>query len=90
MGHKSTDFCRCRLGVAVALALGSLSPAAFAEEAALIEDNTNSFHLGGYVRGWASFNMQNMPETNGNDRWKPSMIRGSLLLDMDAKTGPIK
>lgn len=50
----------------------------------------NSFHLGGYVRGWTSFNLQNIPETPANDRWKPSMVRGSLLLDADATTGSAK
>jgi len=54
------------------------------------DDSGNSFHLGGYVRGWASFNLQDQPETPQNDKWKASMLRGSLLLDMDAKTGPVK
>ncbi|WP_432262325.1 DUF1302 family protein [Cupriavidus sp. TMH.W2] len=48
-----------------------------------------SFHLGGYARTWASFNLQNPPETSRNDRFSPSMLRGSLLLDADAKTGPV-
>jgi len=48
-----------------------------------------SFHLGGYVRTWASMNLKDMPETEGyNDRYKLSMLRGSLKLDCDAKTGP--
>jgi hypothetical protein len=67
-----------------------------------------SFHLGGYVRTWASINLQDRPETNNrlirdpatgrliyddtnadyNDRYKFSMLRGSLKLDLDAKTGP--
>lgn len=89
MGRKSSNLRRSLLGVAISLALGQWSSVASAEDASA-DDNGNSFHLGGYVRGWASFNMQDMPETKGNDRWKPSMIRGSLLLDMDAKTGPVK
>lgn len=53
--------------------------------------SNNSFHLGGYVRGWTSFNLQNIPETkNYDDKWKMSMARLSLLLDADAQTGPIK
>lgn len=48
-----------------------------------------SFHLGGYARTWASFNLQNPPEAKKNERFSPSMLRGSLLLDADAKTGPI-
>ncbi|MFX8523790.1 hypothetical protein ABTM10_20015, partial [Acinetobacter baumannii] len=54
------------------------------------DENGNSFHLGGYLRGWAAFNMQDVPETKANDKWKPSMIRGSIMLDADAKTGPVK
>jgi len=50
----------------------------------------NSFHIGGYVRGWAAFNLQDQPETASNDRWKASMVRGSVLLDMDARTGPVQ
>jgi hypothetical protein len=30
------------------------------------------------------------PETKGNDKGKLSMLRGSILLDADAATGPIK
>jgi len=92
MRQKGSNLRRSVLGAAISLALGAWVSAASAEEAAsaAVDDNGNSFHLGGYVRGWASFNMQDMPETQSNDKWKPSMIRGSLLLDMDAKTGPIK
>ena len=50
-----------------------------------------SFHLGGYVRGWAAFNLQDIPETVGyDDKWKASMLRASLLLDADAYTGPVQ
>lgn len=84
MRQKSRNFHRSLLGLAISVALGQWSIAASAE------DDGNSFHLGGYVRGWTSFNMQDMPETSRNDKWKPSMIRGSLLLDMDARTGPFK
>ncbi|WP_205754885.1 DUF1302 family protein [Azoarcus sp. DD4] len=54
------------------------------------DDNGNYFQLGGYVRGWAAFNLQDQPETDSNDRGKASMLRGSILLDADARTGPIK
>ena len=92
MGQRGSNLRRRLLGVAVSLAVGQWSCAATAAAAgsAATDDNGNSFHLGGYVRGWTSFNMQDMPETKGNDKWKPSMIRGSLLLDMDARTGPLK
>ncbi|HMV54670.1 MAG TPA: LysR family transcriptional regulator [Rhodocyclaceae bacterium] len=52
-----------------------------------------SFSLTGYLRGWASFNMDNQPELKaiGEDSaGKLSMLRGSMLLDADARTGPIK
>ena len=71
------------VGATVAL----LGGVAGAEEAG---DSGNSFHLGGYVRGWAAFNLQDQPETASDDRWKPSMLRGSLLLDADARTGPVQ
>jgi len=52
-------------------------------------DENYSFHLGGYARTWASFNLHDQPETEGyQDRYKLSMLRGSLLLDLDARTGP--
>lgn len=54
------------------------------------DDEGNSFHLGGYVRTWASFNLQNIPETPSNDAGELSMLRGSLMLDADATTGPVK
>jgi hypothetical protein len=78
--------------VAVSLALCQWSSFAHAEEdtATAADDNGNTFHVGGYLRGWVSFNMKDQPETAQDDKWKTSMIRGSALLDMDAKTGPVK
>jgi len=52
-------------------------------------DESRNFHLGGYLRTWVSFNLQNHPETAAGDRWDPSMVRGALLLDGDLKTGPL-
>lgn len=46
-----------------------------------------SFHFGGYARGWASFNLKDVPDTPQNDRGDLSMLRGALLLDADAKFG---
>lgn len=91
MRQKTGKIRRSLLGAAISLALGQ-SAVVLADQSAstAVDDNGNSFHLGGYVRGWASFNMQDQPETRSNDRWKPSMIRGSLLMDMDAQTGPLK
>jgi len=62
---------------------------ATAEEGAAGEEKYG-FYVGGYVRTWASFNLQDQPETEGyNDRYKASMLRGSLQLDCDAKAGPL-
>ena len=52
-----------------------------------------SFNLSGYVRGWVSMNLEDQPELDaiGKDsKGKLSMVRGSLLLDADARTGPVK
>lgn len=49
--------------------------------------------LSGYVRAWASMNLEDQPELSrvGKDSFgKLSMLRGSLLLDLDVKTGPVK
>jgi hypothetical protein len=74
------------VSAAVLLALAGMTARAEGEEAG----SGSSFHLGGYVRGWASFNLQDQPETASNDRWKPSMLRGSVMLDADARTGPVQ
>ncbi len=52
-------------------------------------EEPSNFHVSGYVRTWASFNLQNVPETPQNDRWDASMLRGSIMLDADWKTGPL-
>lgn len=83
---------RSLIGMAILLSLGQWSSIAHAEAAspATTDEYGNTFHVGGYLRGWTSFNLQDMPETPGNDKWKASMIRGSALVDVDATTGPIK
>ena len=89
--QRRSLLCRSVIGAAISLSLAQWGSAVHAAEpAATTDENGNSFHLGGYVRGWASFNMKNEPETTTNDRWKASMVRGSALLDLDATTGPIK
>lgn len=60
---------------AAAAADGAIAPVA----------SESTFHLGGYLRGWTSMNLQDQPETVGNDKNKLSMVRGSLLLDADWK-----
>jgi hypothetical protein len=92
--RKSRTFRRAVPGLAVAATLGlGAAPHAYGamEDVAGSEDYSFSVH--GYVRTWASFNLENQPELRaiGKDSaGKLSMLRGSLLLDMDAHTGPVK
>lgn len=81
---------RTAIGAAVLLSLGQGVGLAQAEDEAASGDANYSFHVGGYLRGWTSFNLSDMPETAVDDKGKLSMLRGSLLLDVDAKTGPLK
>lgn len=92
MGQRCIGLRRSFLAASISLALGQWNMAVSAENAdsSIEDDNGNSFHVGGYARGWVSLNMEDIPETQDDDKWKPSMIRGALLLDMDAKTGPVK
>lgn len=68
------------------LPLGMLSAGASAMD---YGSDDFGFSMGGYVRGWSSFNLNDAPETSGDDRGKLSMLRASLLLDADAVTGPL-
>lgn len=77
--HSMPTTAMRRLGVAALLGAGCAG-AALAQEA----------HLGGYVRTWASFNLQNPPETAQDDKYKLSMLRATALLDGDATLGPVK
>jgi hypothetical protein len=92
--RRSRTFRRAVPGLAVAATLGlGAAPHAYGamEDVAGSEDFSFSVH--GYVRTWASFNLENQPELRaiGKDSaGKLSMLRGSLLLDMDAQTGPVK
>lgn len=52
-----------------------------------------SFSLTGYARGWVSMNLRDQKELSAvgkESAGKLSMVRGSILLDADVKTGPIK
>lgn len=83
---------RALVGLAVGLCFGGATTAVHAADAPAVPEPTsdNSFHVGGYLRAWTSFNLQDQPETPANDKWKASMVRGSALLDLDATTGPVK
>jgi hypothetical protein len=76
----------------MALSLAVAYGGAFAagNEGAAADDSGNSFRLSGYVRSWASFNLQDVPETRQNDRGDLSMLRTSLSLNADAQTGPLQ
>jgi hypothetical protein len=61
-----------------------------ASGAASAEPFFTDVHVNGYLRGWASFNLQDVNDTAQNDRGDLSMLRGSLLVDTQATTGPVK
>lgn len=98
--RRSRTFRRTGTGLAVATALVMMGmPVAHgAEEAGTgggswAGADDFSFQLSGYARAWASFNLEDQPELGkvGKDSaGKLSMLRGSLLLDADARTGPVK
>lgn len=91
VNQRSSLLRRSLIGAAISLSLAQWGTVVHAgEPASTTDESGNSFHVGGYLRGWTSFNMQDQPETKANDRWKASMVRGSALLDLDATTGPIK
>ena len=66
--------------VAAVLATLGMTAGAYAEDL-----GNNDFKIGGYLRTWASFNLQDHPETVQNDKGDLSMLRGSLFLEADAK-----
>ncbi|HFN4795225.1 hypothetical protein SAMN05216577_10851 [Pseudomonas citronellolis] len=72
-----------------ALALLPLSMLPCGAQAMDYGNDDFGFSLGGYIRGWTSFNLKDAPETHGDDKGKLSMLRTSLLLDADAVTGPL-
>lgn len=73
------------LMVALLAGLSSGLAAAADSTAAPAEVAESTFTLGGYVRSWASVNLQDQPETKGNDQYKLSTLRASVLLDADWK-----
>jgi hypothetical protein len=83
---------RTLIAAAISMSLCQWASVAHSETTApaTTDEFGNTFHVGGYLRGWTSLNLQNMPETPGNDKWKASMVRGSALLDLDATTSSVK
>lgn len=51
--------------------------------------NDGKFTLTGYARTWVSMNLEDPPESQNNDRYGLSMVRGSVLLDAEGQTGGI-
>ncbi|MCW0217672.1 MAG: hypothetical protein OJI67_05045, partial [Prosthecobacter sp.] len=94
--RRSKIFRQTGPGLAVAAVLAGLGmPVANAAglEGTWMGRDDFTWALSGYVRAWASMNLEDQPELSrvGKDSFgKLSMLRGSLLLDLDVKTGPVK
>lgn len=72
--------------LAAALLAGTAAAADTADTTAAAQEP--ALHVGGYLRGWTSVNLQDQPETPANDRGRVSMARASLLLDADWQAAP--
>lgn len=72
------------IGAGLAIAAGAAQAQAKEPGAADLTGEP-ALKLGGYVRGWASFNLNDVPETAQNDRGDLSMLRASALLDASWK-----
>jgi hypothetical protein len=94
--RRSKIFRQTGPGLAVAAVLAGMGmPVANAAglEGTWMGRDDFTWALSGYVRAWASMNLEDQPELSavGKDSTgKLSMLRGSLLLDLDVKTGPVK
>jgi hypothetical protein len=53
-------------------------------------DSEYKFRVGGFVRTWGSFNLQDHPDGNDKGAGTPSMLRGSVELNGDLTTGPLQ
>jgi hypothetical protein len=47
-------------------------------------------HIGGWLRNWTGFNLQKTESSGYDSPYNPSMVRNELMIDADAKTGPVK
>ncbi|HEY9191639.1 MAG TPA: DUF1302 family protein [Methyloversatilis sp.] len=101
--RRSRIFRRTAPGLAVAAALAVMGmPVAHGAEGSAATNwlgNDIDFTLSGYARGWVSMNLENQPELKAanvpksqrhDSAGKLSMVRGSVLLDADLRTGPLK
>lgn len=81
---------RSKIHIPLAMALLPLGMLSTGTHAMDYGNDQFGLNLGGYVRSWSSFNLKDAPETRADDKGKLSMLRGSLLLDADAVTGPLR
>lgn len=77
------------IGAAFAVGLGLTMTNAAAAGDFSLKDPISDIQVNGWLRGWASINLQDDPQTTQNDRGSLSMLRGEALFDTDFKTGPI-
>jgi hypothetical protein len=76
------------LGMALSAGAGYAATAEAKTDGAASEDY--SIHIGGYFRTEAGFRLNDDPETQANDQFNPNMLRGTVSIDTDIKTGPLK
>jgi len=48
------------------------------------------FKITGYLRQYSSFNLEDVPETEADDKWDMSMNRWTAFLDATTNTGPLR
>jgi len=73
--------------LSVAILVASMQAGAAEQEASPTAGS--GLHIGGWVRTWASVNLQDQPETAKNDKGKLSMLRAALQLDASGEAGPV-
>lgn len=73
----------------VPLSITCTSVVAQATDAESEGDANSNIKVGGYLRGWASWNLADAPDVPGDDKRKLSMLRGSASLNASAKTGDL-
>ncbi|MDT8320180.1 MAG: DUF1302 family protein [Xanthomonadales bacterium] len=80
---KST--CRNAINVLVTILVTALTA-----QSALAIDLGNGWRLSGWARQYLSINLDDVPETEADDKWDLSMNRQSLFLDLNGPTGPLR
>lgn len=89
-GRKSN----LRNGVAALAVLSLCECAVLVSPASAVDFSDTSgeytLHVGGWVRNWTGFNLDKEPASRYSKWWDPAMFRNELLVDADAKTGPVK